>query len=126
VAANFTLKVHVEIAASHILPGHPGACARLHGHNWKIEVEARATQLDDLGMGLDFQELKRETRAITDPLDHRHLNDSPPFDRISPTAENLAAHVYTSLKQRLDRPGIRVHAVTIFETDRCSVRYGED
>ncbi len=123
--AIYTLKVLTDFAASHILHGHPGACSRLHGHNWSVEVEIKATVLDHLGMAVDFHDIKKATREICDRLEHRHLNDIPPFDKINPTAENIAAYLYRELGDVLRRPGVQVSAIALWETDRCGVRYTE-
>jgi len=29
-----------------VLNGHEGACKRMHGHNWKVEVEVCGNKLD--------------------------------------------------------------------------------
>jgi 6-pyruvoyltetrahydropterin/6-carboxytetrahydropterin synthase len=121
----YTLKVRTEIAASHIIEGHAGKCARLHGHNWKIDVEVQTQGLDALGMGMDFADLKAETKAVTEPLDHRHLNDLPGFTDVNPTAENVASYVYREVSARLAKHDIKVSRVTIWETDRASVSYTE-
>jgi 6-pyruvoyltetrahydropterin/6-carboxytetrahydropterin synthase len=123
--ALFQLRVVTDFAASHILHGHPGKCARLHGHNWQVEVVVAARQLDAIGMALDFQDIKAATRRITDELDHRHLNDLPAFEGVNPTAEHVAGHIHRALSQALNQPGIRVESVTIWETPRSSVRYSE-
>lgn len=124
--ATYTLKVVTEFAASHVLDGHPGKCARLHGHNWKVEVEVAATALNDIGMAIDFADLKTAVHEIADAMDHRHLNDLPAFDGVNPTAEHVARVVYQQLARRFDDPALQVVAVTIWETDRASVRYTED
>lgn len=124
-AGVFTLKVLNEISSSHVIEGHQGKCARLHGHNWKIEVEVECTQLDPLGMGMDFADLKDEVKAVTEPLDHRHLNDLPGFQTCNPTAENVAAYVYRETGKRINREHAQVTAVTIWETSKASVRYRE-
>lgn len=121
----FTLKIRTEIAASHVIEGHSGKCARLHGHNWKIDVEVQTSQLDELGMGMDFTDLKAETKAVTEPLDHRHLNDLPGFEGINPTAEHVAAYVYREVAARINSQIVQVARVTIWETDRASVSYTE-
>lgn len=122
----YQLKVTTDFAASHILHGHPGKCARLHGHNWQVEVLISARQLNAIGMALDFQDIKAATKRITEAMDHRHLNDLPAFEGLNPTAEHVAAHVYRALKEELEQPGIRVASVTIWETPRSSVCYSED
>jgi 6-pyruvoyltetrahydropterin/6-carboxytetrahydropterin synthase len=125
-AARYTLKIVADFAAAHLLRDYPGICGRLHGHNWKVEVEVTATALNPVGMGIDFNDLKAATRAELAELDHRNLNDLVPFDRINPTAENIAAHLYRQLTNRLNSTTTRVTAVTLWETERCCVRYTEE
>lgn len=124
--AIYTLKVVTDFAASHILDGHPGKCARLHGHNWKVEAEVAASALNAIGMAIDFADLKAAVHDIVDAMDHRHLNDLPAFEGVNPTAEHVARVVYQKLTERLDDPSLRVVAVTIWETERASVRYTEN
>lgn len=124
--SRYTLKVITDFAAAHTLRGYQGACNRMHGHNWKVEVEAEATSLNELGMGIDFKVLKQAVQTVISDLDHRYLNDIPPFDRLNPTAENLAAHLYQALCRQVNNQCIRVAAVTLWETDRACVRYAEE
>jgi len=126
VAARYTLKILTDFASAHTLRGYPGACARMHGHNWKVEAEVVACALDDMGMGVDFKVIKQATRAIAEQLDHRYLNDLEPFAQLNPTAENIAAHFYKQLSTQLNGEHIKVHAVTLWETERACVRYAED
>lgn len=125
-SARYTLKVVTDFAAAHSLRNYSGNCERLHGHNWKIEVEVSARELDEVGMGLDFKTIKRTTKDFLDQLDHYNLNDVPPFDTINPTAENIAAYIYRSLAERLNADRVWVSAVTIWETERACVRYTEE
>jgi 6-pyruvoyltetrahydropterin/6-carboxytetrahydropterin synthase len=124
--ARYTMKIVTDFAAAHYLRDYEGVCNRLHGHNWKVEVQVSATDLDRVGMGMDFKEIKDATRNLLGGLDHYNLNDIAPFDRINPTAENIAAFFYTRLSERLNSDRVKVHAVTIWETDRACVTYTED
>lgn len=124
--ARYTLKIVTDFAAAHFLRHYPGDCARLHGHNWKIETEVSASALNEVGMGMDFKQIRRETKAVCDRLDHTCLNDLSPFDEINPTAENIAAYIYRELAARLDSDTVRVSAITIWETERACVRYTEE
>ena len=63
-AARYQLKVVTDFASAHTLRDYPGACSRMHGHNWKVELEAVATQLDDIGMGVDFKVMKQAAREV--------------------------------------------------------------
>ena len=125
-AASYLLKVVTEFASAHTLRNYPGACSRMHGHNWKVELEAVATALDDAGMGIDFKKMKAAANEVGDRLDHRYLNDLEPFTEINPTAENIAAYMYREIAAQLNSDTIRVKAVTLWETDRACVRYSEE
>ena len=125
-AARYTLKIITDFASAHTLRDYPGACARMHGHNWKVEVEVTASELDAIGMGVDFRVIKQAARDIAERLDHRYLNDLEPFVQINPTAENIAAYFHRELSAQLNNDSIRVHAVTLWETERACVRYAED
>lgn len=124
--STYTLKILTDFASAHTLRDYPGQCARMHGHNWKVEVEVSARELDDTGMAIDFKVIKQATRALADRLDHRYLNDLEPFTEINPTAENIAAYFFRELSKSLNTPAVRISSVVLWETDRACVRYSED
>jgi len=125
-SARYTLKVITEFASAHTLRDYPGACSRMHGHNWKVELEAIATKLDEVGMGVDFKQMKKIAREVGDRLDHRYLNELEPFTEINPTAENIAAYLYREISKQLNSDSITVSSVTLWETERACVRYSEE
>lgn len=88
--------LHFEraIDSSHVIPGHPGKCARLHGHTYRFQVWVSGPVDEASGMLVDFFELKREI----DAWDHRHLNDEVEF---VPTAELLAAEMRRRILERV-------------------------
>lgn len=122
----YTLKILADFASAHTLRNYPGDCSRMHGHNWKVEVEVTATSLNEHEMGMDFKTIKTATRELAKKLDHRYLNDIPPFDVKNPTAENIAQYFYQHLSNTLNMDTARVSAVTLWETERACVRYTED
>jgi 6-pyruvoyltetrahydropterin/6-carboxytetrahydropterin synthase len=124
--AKYTLKIVTDFASAHTLRDYPGACSRLHGHNWKVEAEVVATELNDMGMAIDFKEIKSATRGIAAELDHYYLNDLEPFQKINPTAENIARYFYQQLAQKINSETIRVSRLTLWETERACVSYSED
>lgn len=123
--ARFRLKTHVDFSSAHQLRGYVGPCARLHGHNYRLEVEVEATGLDEIGLAVDFRTIREVAREHVADLDHRNLNDIPPFDTINPTAENVAMVLYRRLAAALDSDRVWVAAVTLSESERSSVRYTE-
>lgn len=122
----YTLKILADFASAHTLRDYPGDCSRMHGHNWKLEVEVTATSLNEHGMGMDFKTIKTATRELAKILDHRYLNDIPPFDTVNPTAENIAQYFYQNLSNTLNIDTAKISGVTLWETDRACVRYSED
>ncbi|MCG6938860.1 MAG: 6-carboxytetrahydropterin synthase QueD [Gammaproteobacteria bacterium] len=124
--ARYQLKIVTDFASAHTLRDYPGACSRMHGHNWKVELEVMAAQLDSIGMGVDFKVMKSAANEVAGELDHRYLNDLEPFKDINPTAENIAAYMYQEISARINSPHIKVTAVTLWETERACVRYSEE
>jgi len=125
-SGRYKMKIVTDFAAAHLLRNYPGICSRLHGHNWKVEVEVIATGLDEIGMGMDFRDIKSATKQLIEKLDHRNLNDIPPFDTVNPTAENISAYIYRGLSEGINDQRVKVNAVTLWETDRACVTYTED
>jgi len=122
----FVLKIVTDFASAHSLRNYPGDCSRLHGHNWQVEVLVASNVLDDVGMAIDFREIKQQTKVVVKRLDHQYLNDVVPFDELNPTAENIAKYFYEEVGQLINNQDVRVKEVTIWETLRASVTYSED
>lgn len=117
----FELAIKAEFAASHSLRGHKGKCKELHGHTWKVELVLEKSDLDEIGMLVDFTVIKEQFKNFLSRIDHVHLNDVPPFDVVNPTTENLAKHIFQEC-EKLWQP-IRVKRVTVWESDKASVTY---
>jgi 6-pyruvoyltetrahydropterin/6-carboxytetrahydropterin synthase len=97
-----------------------------HGHNYVIEVTIAGEPDPVTGMVFDLRELKEIlSQEVVEPMDHRFLNcEVPPFDRVVPTTENLAAEIWRRLVQRIDRPHVRLHNVRLYETADTYVDLG--
>ena len=120
----YELTVERQFSAAHLMRGYDGACARLHGHNYRVLLSVEGDELDECGMLVDFAELKRAFEEILDELDHRNLNEVPPFDEINPSSEHLARHIYRRTDDAIG-DGITVSRVTIYESPTSSVTYRE-
>jgi len=115
-----TVKGH--FSAAHNLREYKGECEQLHGHNWNVDLVIAGDELNREGMLIDFKAVKQILGEVTGRFDHRYLNDVPPFDLLNPSCENLARVVAEAVAARLPR-GMRVSAVTAWESDRCAVTY---
>lgn len=120
----YELIVEGHFAAAHSLREYDGNCERLHGHNWELEVRLAGEELDELGMVCDFRDAKKIINSVTDRLDHRHLNEVPPFDEINPTTENIARFVYQEVGKLLPE-GVKAASVTVWESRGNGVTYHE-
>lgn len=121
----YELKIVTSFAAAHRLINYRGNCENLHGHNWKVEVLVTAKDLDEAGLGIDFRILKQETDDLLKLLDHKYLNELPPFLKVSPSSENIARYVYEELSRKLNNENVSVKMVTIWESDTASASYYE-
>lgn len=120
----FEVRVEKTIAAAHRLFDYNGPCESLHGHNYRIEVAYKGTELDRFGMLVDFTDIKRAFNAVLDTIDHTYLNEVPAFEGISPSAENIAAYIYKSMKQTpFDRATL--DHVSVWETPTQVAKYSE-
>ena len=121
----FVLKIVTDFASAHSLRNYPGDCARLHGHNWQVEVSVCSNVLDDNGIAIDFREIKTQTKLVIKRLDHQYLNEIKPFDVLNPTAENIAKYFFEEVGLLINSENVKVKEVLIWETPRSAVTYSE-
>lgn len=115
--------IKTHFSGGHHLRNYPGNCEKPHGHNWKVKVTVRATELDELGMGIDFKSLKIVVNKVVDELDHCDLNEHPAFKDKNPSSEHIAMHIFTELKSKLQTDRYSLYSVTVRETDTSGVIY---
>jgi 6-pyruvoyltetrahydropterin/6-carboxytetrahydropterin synthase len=122
----YTLNVETKFASSHQLRGYKGKCENIHGHSWKVQVCVCSKELNDIGLAIDFTDLKRIMDEIVKPLDHTCLNDIDPFTAINPSSENIAKYVFDSLGDKVVPYRVIVKSVTVWESDSASATYTRD
>jgi 6-pyruvoyltetrahydropterin/6-carboxytetrahydropterin synthase len=120
----FEITIEETFAAGHALRNYKGKCENVHGHNYRCQVSIQGEKLDEIGLLVDFVELKRVVHSVLDRMDHQWLNDFPPFDVLNPSAENMAKFIYDEVSSGLQgKNGIRVAAIRLWETDTASATY---
>jgi len=110
-------------SASHQLRGYKGKCERLHGHNWRVRVHLWAEKLDDCGMVMDFHELDRIMSEAIKPYDHQHINEVAPFDKLNPSAENLAKVIGDLVAKQIEGNHVNVRCCDVWENELSRARY---
>lgn len=121
----FEVSVEDTFAAAHNLRGYKGKCENLHGHNYKVRVLVAGKELDSVGMLYDFVQLKQVIQGVIRSLDHKYLNELPPFDKLNPSAENLARHICEEASRQLPMApnGAGITSVTVWETETTAATY---
>lgn len=121
----YEVSVEDTFAAAHNLRNYKGKCENLHGHNYKVRVVVAGKELDSVGLVYDFVQLKQVIQGVLRSLDHKYLNELPPFDKINPSAENLARHIYDEATRQLPQSpnGAGIASITVWETELTAATY---
>lgn len=122
----YRITVEESFCAAHRLRGYKGKCEKLHGHNWRVMLSVAGDSVDSRGLLFDFSDLKKILKKILGGLDHEDLALVPPFDKINPSAENIARYVFeraaaafASEKLR----GLRIEMVSVWESEKSRADY---
>ncbi len=124
--ARFTVFKDYTFSAAHAVRGHTRGCENLHGHNYRVRVQVEASELDALGMVIDFADLKAMVHEVLSPFDHRVINDIPPFDVRNTTAELVSEFAFEEVDRRLrrfDGGRVRLRRVEVWENDSACAIY---
>ena len=123
-AGQFEVMIERNFSSAHQLRGYKGKCENLHGHNYRVEIYARGSELDNIGLLVDFGDLKAAADDIVQYLDHRNINELPPFDaELNPSAENLARYILERVASRVGDERVSVYKVRCFETPTSVATY---
>lgn len=121
----YTISIRTDFSAAHSIRGYEGDCSQIHGHNYRVEVQVKADKVNNIGMCLDFRELKKITTKTISIIDHTNLNDNPFFKENNPTAENIARFIFHRIKKRI-KGKLSLYSITVWESDDYSVTYREN
>ncbi len=116
--------------AAHYISDYDGPCGRMHGHTYKVRIEASSHQLHASEfcphpvMVADFRTLRwAKQDMLKGGLDHSVLNEVMP-DTYAATAEMIAQYIYDKTKQQL--PEAVKLKVAVSETPNSWVEYEDD
>lgn len=126
----------IHFSYGHRLLNHPGKCARLHGHNGRVQIEISSEALNDQKMVMDFYEIRSVIgKWIDETLDHRLiLGKKDPLVEIlkktgesivvieeNPTAEVLAKWIFEEAQKKK----LPVTKITLWETETSAATYSK-
>jgi 6-pyruvoyltetrahydropterin/6-carboxytetrahydropterin synthase len=94
-----------------------------HGHNYRLIVKVTGEVDPESGYLMDLKILKDVIRTeVSQRFDHKNLNlDVPDFEKLIPTAENIAYIAWHRIRAKLD-DALKLH-ITLYETDRNFIEY---
>ena len=94
-----------------------------------MRVHVRATELNRIGMVIDFADLQRLVADVGSRFDHRNVNEVPPFDEVNTTAELLARFFHVETARRLaelEGGRVTVSRVEVWENEGSLAIYREE
>jgi 6-pyruvoyltetrahydropterin/6-carboxytetrahydropterin synthase len=109
-----------------------GKCARVNGHGHNYHLEVTVTGEIDARTGMIVDLVKLQTLVdeyAVQPLDHTFLNkDIPHFERVVPTAENIAVYIGHLLEQPIRELGAELHKLKLIESpnNSCELLWSQD
>jgi 6-pyruvoyltetrahydropterin/6-carboxytetrahydropterin synthase len=122
----FEICVETHFSAAHSLIGYQGNCAQIHGHNWIVEVFVRCRELNDIGIGIDFRDVRQTIKDIIKDLDHSYLNEYPEFKNTNPSSENIAKFLFRELGGKINSDNVKISKVKVSETRGAGAYYWEE
>jgi 6-pyruvoyltetrahydropterin/6-carboxytetrahydropterin synthase len=123
----FEVMIERNFSSAHQLRGYRGKCENLHGHNYRVEIYARGRELNEIGLLVDFVELKEAADEVVNFLDHRNINELEPFvEELNPSAENLARFILERVARRVGDDRVQIYKVRCFETPTSVATYTVD
>jgi 6-pyruvoyltetrahydropterin/6-carboxytetrahydropterin synthase len=121
----YRIFIETRFSSAHSIQRYDGPCGKLHGHTWKVRVEVTSQKTNELGLSIDFKDLKRISDSVVGRLDHQHINEIDPFQKENPTAENIARYLFREIMKKLSED-VRLYAVTVWESESTGVTYSEN
>src|SRR5882757_7016136 len=90
----FEVMIERNFSSAHQLRGYKGKCENLHRHNYRIEIYAKGSELNNIWLLVDFVELKGAADQKVPYLVDIKIKEPAPCDEgLMPSAENLAKFV---------------------------------
>jgi 6-pyruvoyltetrahydropterin/6-carboxytetrahydropterin synthase len=124
----YRLTIEGNFSSAHQLRGYKGKCENLHGHNWKVVLTVRGETLNEIGILVDFHDLKAMLKGCLEELDHINVNDHSAFITQNPSSENIARYIYQDIERRLgdaEFNSVAVDTCTVFESETARCTYSE-
>ena len=118
----YTVTVESTFRASHQLTMGDGGKEPLHGHDWVVRVAVSADELDEMGLAVDFNDLKAMIADVTGPFAGAKLEQLDCFAGCNASAENVAKYIYDRIEPML-AGRLKLDYAEVMEADGCWTKY---
>jgi len=97
--------------------------AKVHGHNYILEVTVKGEVNHDTGFIIDLGHLKKIVKKnIIDVMDHSQIEkDIPWFSDKQPSSENMVVFIWETIVPKLQ--GAVLHKIRLIETPTIKTDY---
>jgi 6-pyruvoyltetrahydropterin/6-carboxytetrahydropterin synthase len=119
----YEVTITQSFSAAHSLKEIGGACEKLHGHNFIVEVSVCSPILNDAGTVIDFKIVEKWVDEILSTLDHKYLNELGYFHDQNPSAENIARYIHDRASEKAKIHHLGVACVTVWEAENTRASY---
>jgi 6-pyruvoyltetrahydropterin/6-carboxytetrahydropterin synthase len=122
--SRYQVIVEDGFSSAHALRHYHGTTEPLHGHNFKVQLVVEGKRLQKkVKYVADFIAIQKVLRAIVMRLDHKNINEVPPFTKENPSSENLARYIGEEFCRQWHEKGVSLESVTVWETPQTAARY---
>ena len=139
----YKIRIEESFDSAHFLAGYEGKCSNLHGHRWRIVMEAKAETLHEdgqlRGMVTDFGDIRRDLKELADSYDHAFIYESGTLktvDRSGITGRTLPSDRSTVSSdgrefskffyEKMTEKGYDVQEIAVYETPNNCAIYSEN
>ena len=121
----FEVAYETTFCATHRLTEDGRPLEPLHGHDWRVEAVAAGEALDEVGIVIDFEELKKVVGEVAARFHYKDMNEHPGLGGQSPSAEVVARYFFQEVRKGLGAEGRHLRRVRVWEAPGCSAVYAE-
>jgi 6-pyruvoyltetrahydropterin/6-carboxytetrahydropterin synthase len=118
----FTIAVEIHFQASHQITLPDGSKEPLHRHDWITTVEVSSEKLNEIGLVMDFERLRKRIEKIVAPFENTALESHDYFRKTNSSAENVAKFIFEQLEPTIP-PDLKLESVRVVEKPGCSAKY---
>lgn len=121
----YTITTTRYFDASHGLRNFKGSDEAIHPHRWRVDVVLASNTVDASGCVADFHDVDALIDNVVTPFRGKSFNDVLPFTDISPSAENISRYFFKMLSTKLNKNGVTVARVSVYEGEHHFASFWE-